>query len=90
MLKIDSEKIWNLLKKDSTIQKRLAKYIFEEEASVNHLQSIYDKQVILLENLEARKLKIEKEEQHYKYTITRRHGDISFLEIRLCYGTIVF
>lgn len=82
MLKIDSNKIWELLKKDKEIQKELLKYIHEEKEKLEEYQAIYQAQVEVVENLKEKKEKLKQKRAHIEDEMTRKNGDISFLEIR--------
>lgn len=82
MLKIDTEKIWKLLKKDKKIQKELAKYIKEERDNFLKAQAIYQEQLAYLEKLKQKREKLNKDEKRLIDKVTELNGEISLLEIK--------
>lgn len=82
MLKIETKKIWELLRKDKSIQKELAKYIEEEKKKLEEAQNVYRAQFEVVENLKQKKEDLRKKENHIDDEIVQKNGDISFLEIK--------
>lgn len=82
MLKIDSDKIWKLVKKDKRIQKELQKFIEKEQKKWQEATSIYQAQVNYINSLKQKQEYLSKEEDGINQKIVHLHGDISFLEIK--------
>ena len=82
MLKVDSEKIWKLLKKDKKIQKELEKYIKDEKDRLSNAQNAYHEQQQLIETLQEEYEEESHKIDHIETKIIRQNGEISFIEIK--------
>jgi len=82
MLKIDTEKIWKLLKKDKKIQKKLQKYTEEECQMLQEATSIYQKEASFLDSLKNNYEQLSQKEDQLNQNIIHKNGDISILEIK--------
>lgn len=82
MLKIDSDKLWKLLKEDSKIQQELTKYIKEVEAKRLEAQEIVNKQKEKIAKLKGEKEKLKKKQQELDNLEAEKNKNISILEFR--------
>lgn len=82
MLKIDSDKLWKLLKEDPRIQKKLAKYVKEEEAKRLEAEEIVNTQKKKIDDLKNEQFHLKKKQEELDDLETQKHGDISLLEVR--------
>ena len=82
MLKVDTEKIWKLLKKDKQIQAELLKYMAEEQESLIKVKNNYFQQQEVVNALKEKKENLSHEINKIDEKITRSHAEISFLEIQ--------
>jgi len=82
MLKINSDKIWDLLKKDANIQKCLLKYIEEELKELEDAQNMVQESRRQLNHLGKKKEDLEQKRNDLDDQIVQKNGDISYLEIK--------
>lgn len=88
MLKIDTEKLWKLLKKDKKIKKKLFQYIKEEEERFLEAQSIYEAGLSNIKKLEEKKGTISRKLKDVDDEITKKHGEISFIEFKKMFAEL--
>lgn len=82
MLKIDTKKIWELLKKDKKVQKELLKYVKEEQEKLEEAKAIYQSQLEVIEELKTKRDYLRVKRQKIEDEIVEKNGDISIIEIK--------
>lgn len=88
MLKIDTEKLWKLLKKDSQVKKKLFQFIKEEEERFLEAQSIYEAGLSEIKKLEEKKVAVSSNMKEMDDIILKKHSEISFIEFQKIFAEL--